>query len=221
MSAIDFAEWQATLLTRTLEEQAEDERRDAEWKAKIAAADRRAHRLRLLEAGIPDRVVDTLLSGDFEENSATKVVRQFMASEETFLLLAGLPGTGKTFAAYLALLLWSADRKPGRVYKAGEIARCSLYEGKGLALDTIKNTKGVLVIDDLGAEFVSEKGAAIAIFEELIDHRYEHGDGTVITTNLNSRDLLTRYGERIMQRVSHLGTAIELPRQSKNYRGGK
>lgn len=211
--------YEETIAKRTPEEEAALQ---VEWRAREAASLRRDRWQRLSKAGVPERVLPLLLDGAFEENIATKAARAFLAGEEhNFLLLAGRPGAGKTFAGQLALALHCMDhwdRTPGHVYKASEVARVSLYSDKGLTLDTVKRTPGILLLDDFGAEYATERGPWLAIFEELIDARYENGEGTVITSNLNVRDLTARYGERVMSRIQHTGAVVELPSKAKNYR---
>lgn len=62
---------------------------------------------------------------------------------------------------------------------------------------------GIMVIDDLGTEETSIKdfGTVRNPIIELINYRYDHDLTIVITTNLDDAGIVTRYGERIMDRL--------------------
>ena len=57
-----------------------------------------------------------------------------------------------------------------------------------------------LVIDDLGAEFVTEW--VIATFYRIIDRRFRQGLPTLVTTNLTNYEITERFGPRIASRLS-------------------
>lgn len=65
-----------------------------------------------------------------------------------------------------------------------------------------------LIFDDLGAardtEFATEELCAI------FDHRYDHGQSTVITSNLNGSQLAKRYGDRVFSRIRGLCESVEV-----------
>ena len=59
----------------------------------------------------------------------------------------------------------------------------------------------VLLLDDLGSEPLMENITIVQLFN-LINERQTAGKGTVISTNLNVRELRERYTERIASRLT-------------------
>ncbi len=64
-----------------------------------------------------------------------------------------------------------------------------------------------LVIDDLGAEYVTDW--VISTFYRIIDRRFREAVPTLITTNLSTEDIEARFGSRIASRISSY-TLIQL-----------
>lgn len=63
-----------------------------------------------------------------------------------------------------------------------------------------------VVIDDLGTEDATSKAKSLVNY--IISHRYDEQLPTVITTNLSTVDITTRYGERLLDRIMHFGQII-------------
>ena len=61
----------------------------------------------------------------------------------------------------------------------------------------------VLVIDDLGVEFMDKAGHFKSRLDELIDARWGNFRKTIITTNLNAKDFQERYESRVTDRIRH------------------
>ena len=72
----------------------------------------------------------------------------------------------------------------------------------------------VIVIDDLGVEYLDKNGYFSHRLDELIDERYSNYRKTVITTNLNAKAFQTRYGARVADRIregfKHGGAYVEI-----------
>lgn len=180
-----------------------------------AAREERLGLARALEhSGIPPRTVQAVLDREYDHDAiAIQHVTRWMATEVAFLLLAGRPGTGKSFAAAVALALC---RRGGQLLRASEIARCSLFAADDrLTIESIVETRGVLIIDDLGAEATTS--ITSSIWDEVFDGRYERGR-TVVTSNLTFARIVDRYGSRVGDRLRHRGMLVELPASAKNYR---
>ena len=58
----------------------------------------------------------------------------------------------------------------------------------------------ILVIDDIGAEKVSEY--ALSVLYIILNARYEKMIPTIITTNLTSEEILSTYGARMLSRIA-------------------
>lgn len=125
--------------------------------------------------------------------------------DETWLLLAGDPGVGKSLAA-----AWVLAADHGRWYRASDITRIR----DGFEPDEVIDQPCTVVIDDLGTEHVGASEYALSVIESVLCGRYDHGRPTVITLNLNREDFRRRYGTRIDDRVTETGLFVELPGES-------
>lgn len=163
---------------------------------------------RLVRMGAPRRAVDAW-SAEPRETAATSAVRRMLAERKTFCLLTGGAGAGKTVAAVLAMAeRVLEDRRedlPALFVRAVEGARMGLYDAEDKKLASQMQSAGLLVIDDLGAEFVSDGSIWRSILDEVIDVRYGDRAPTVLTSNLDGAAFKARYGERISDRIRHAG----------------
>lgn len=193
--------------------QLEDERVTEERKRSREREERRKYLLetapdRLVRMGAPRRAVDAWASGP-RDTAATSSVRRMLAERKSFCLLTGGAGAGKTVAAVCGMAeRVLEDRRedlPALFVRAVEGARMGLYDAEDKRLTSQMQSAGLLVIDDLGAEFVSEGSIWRSILDEVIDVRYGDRTPTVLTTNLDGAAFKARYGERISDRIRHAG----------------
>lgn len=195
---------------------------EAKRKAERAAYVREITPGRLRAVGAPPRAVEAWEAG-LKRTKAAEAVDKAMNEGKTFCLLKGGTGVGKTVAAVAAmaavLLADERDDLPCLFVRAVEGARLGLYdaEDKALVGQMIKAT--VLVVDDLGAEFMSEGSIWRTILDEVIDTRYGDRATTILTTNLDSAAFKARYGERISDRIRHAGIVEECGTGSLRERG--
>jgi DNA replication protein DnaC len=166
---------------------------------------------------ISDDVAHRLRMGEgLEDTEAHRAVCEWMAGEKPTLVLTGGTGVGKTVAAVRAMLTasraqfvralrigahfepWSADREAG-------IAPLNL----GVDL---------LVIDDLGQEPIEDRRAMPAI-EEALDARQSKKTRTLITTNLDTTGIRSRYSERIRSRLAQNAALVGLGGTDKRRAG--
>jgi DNA replication protein DnaC len=177
--------------------------RAAAWEALVADMPRRLHSM-----GAPQRAIDAWVAGPTETKALT-AVRSMHRLDRTFALLTGDTGVGKTVAAVcgMALRLMDARREelPCLLVRAVEGARLGLYDAEDKKLARQMHVAGLLVLDDLGAEFMSEGGVWRSVLDEVIDARYGDMMPTIITTNLDTPQFRARYGERIADRIRHAG----------------
>lgn len=173
----------------------------------------------LAKVGVPLRTAEVLVQPD--STSALDETVDWWRSEETFLLLAGGVGAGKTVAAAWPVRAvvsevldgsastdrWALQRRATFV-RAGEMARTCLSDYSAEDRDAFRDwcRARLLVIDDLGAERGGD--AWLARLEELLDVRYGDRRRTVLTTNLDPGTFRQRYGERIADRIRHDGRVV-------------
>lgn len=118
------------------------------------------------------------------------------------VLLMGQSGLGKTFLMHamakrlldrgLNVLMMSA-------YRFLEVARRAYFSNHPEELDSLMEAD-VLLLDDLGSEPLMENITIVQLFN-LINERQVRGRSTVLSTNLNAKELRERYTERIASRL--------------------
>jgi len=149
---------------------------------------------------VPERILKNL--GNLKITKPINYVREFaLAPREAWcLILSGGKGTGKSTAA-AAWLYEEAVRVPTHEerfwWNGTRIARTNGYNK-----EYEKMMKShLMVIDDLGVEYLDKNGNFLQRLDELIDERYSNFKRTIITTNLNARAFKERYGERVADRM--------------------
>lgn len=154
------------------------------------------------EAGL-SKAYDGVEMNEKQKEMSQKVEKEIMKGRSVYVY--GEVGKGKTLA--VTRVSEKAIRKGEGVkfYNAAELIMglCgsesrSWYEGAMKA--------GIMVIDDIGTEYVSEWSLERLFM--LIDGRYRQGGGTIYTSNMSLRQLKCRYGkvngmmsERIVNRL--------------------
>ncbi len=123
------------------------------------------------------------------------------------LVLMGPVGTGKTLAACSWLRSWEGDG----FMTAAELARWPRYD---MAAMKRLLEKGRLVVDDLGTEYMDDKGNFLAVFDEFVNTRCANMKQTIITTNLAPEAFRARYGERITDRIVECGRFVSVAGES-------
>lgn len=173
----------------------------------------------LRDAGVPERVVRTVVAG-VEETDAIRAVRAWLPTPDGFLVLAGPPGTGKSTAAGLALAEVPPERvvyessffpadatvidKPRtiRFADAHELAQASNFDSD---LWAPLRRAHLLVIDDTGRELLDNTGRALGNLVNLLCRRHDDAKRTVCTTNLDAQSWVKRYcsrdGGRLLDRM--------------------
>lgn len=129
------------------------------------------------------------------------------------LILSGEYGEGKTSLAVAALRRWLEEGGSGLLWSAQELLEevRSRFGGDGAAGTILAAKRApLLVIDDLGAEALSEKTAswAVPLLLDILSYRQSHCLPTAITTNLTTSELADRLGGRLAERVLAEGISV-------------
>ncbi len=135
-------------------------------------------------------------------------IAEFIEQPRGILYLYGDVGTGKTHLAAGAAIRLVERGYIVRVYRASDVAarfRAASQEGAGELeryTNRLKNTR-VLVLDDFGAEHITEFVAAA--WYDVLDHRYRTLAPTIITANVHPDSLNM---PRLASRLTDLRSAV-------------
>lgn len=172
-------------------------------------------RLEAERRGVPVAHLDRLYqpgaleANELEDSRALRGAARWHASPSLWcLVLWGRAGRGKSLAAS-----WVATRygRPATWTSAEDYVQ-AMRGDRYAARRCVEST--VLVIDDLGDEYLDAKGFAAHAVSRLISERWDRKLRTVVTTNLEpgasdpDRDLHRRYGDRVARRLNE-GAILE------------
>lgn len=183
-------------------------------------------RRHLERCGVPDRI-GLILMGKLDETHPVQTVRQWWGLGTSFILIHGATGRGKSVAAASALLRmkrtvrWdggertSWDSSECAFETANELAGYGYFSEEGHQLLDHLGKVTCLVLDDLGAEMMSESWRAT--LDALLSERFGRTRcRTILTTNMSARrptkdapsPFEERYGARIARRIRESGTVV-------------
>ena len=152
----------------------------------------------------------------------------YRSDDQTYARMKGNYATAKSFAQNFAKhsdnLLLIGTTGTGKTHISTSIAREVIHQGYDVLYDSIQNILTVfendrfhssygqrepegdkflecdlLIIDDLGTEFVNQ--FSIATLYNIINTRGNKGLSTIISTNLSAADLRAKYDDRIVSRI--------------------
>lgn len=168
---------------------------------------------------LPSFETDSLKKGGTLELAYAKMktfAEKFPEVKKKNVVLIGATGTGKT---YLAGCTASAVIKKG--YNAIMLSSFALNNiflnyhslfsaDRQVGMDALINCD-LLIIDDLGAE-QNIKNVTVNYLLNLLNERNMRESSTIITTNLSSDEILSRYNERVYSRIfdKRLTAAMQL-----------
>lgn len=127
------------------------------------------------------------------------------------IYLWGPVGSGKTYAIYAIKKRLQDMGIRTKIYSAPEMfdkIRDDFDHKDSYNLEHILANRGVLIIDDLGAEKASE-WISETMFR-IVNKRYEEMLPTIITSNLELGELTDRLGDRIPSRIAEMCDVIKL-----------
>lgn len=177
------------------------------------------------DMGLEKLEIELLPNASRDWTAVDEVERFLQSPSQRFLTLGGDTGTGKTIAAATALVhccrepwygykpgthepdyenpqfFWTPQH--GRFMRASELATMPTFGPAAEKRWEKVRERKLLVVDDLGAEAVTEHW--LARLGDLVDYRMRGSNKTIITTNLPSKDLKARYGDRVFRRLTDRG----------------
>lgn len=134
------------------------------------------------------------------------------------IYLFGTVGSGKTHAAYAIVKRFAEVGRPAPMFwnmteLVHELKIDMDRKEKSYTSEDIINAKNLLIIDDLGAERMSEWVAEVIYL--LVNRAYVDMRPIVITSNLKPSELADRVGERIASRIVEMCDMIKLEGQDR------
>jgi DNA replication protein DnaC len=173
---------------------------------------KRPSRDTLLARGIPEIHLRHVFDREPTECPALTEVQKFMdADQGTFLVLSGTVGTYKSGSA-----AWALTKHPGVYVRAAKLGTLALEKGdEGADRYHYVRVAPLLVLDDLGGEYLSDRGWFERVLTSLCDERYGSMLKTVITTNLDGEAFKKAYGERVADRIRESNGWYEVPGGSR------
>lgn len=169
-----------------------------------------ADRDTVVARGVPELHIRHVYDNAPAPCDALDAVRDFISGPQTLLVLSGGVGTRKSGSA-----CWALSQRAGRYVTADDLSRLAAAKDEEGVVAYRKAKKAqLLVVDDLGGEYLDEKGWFARVFNSLIDHRYSACLKTIITTNLDPAKFKANYGERVADRIRESGRFLEVGGQS-------
>jgi DNA replication protein DnaC len=126
------------------------------------------------------------------------------------LFLYGSVGTGKTFITRYVI--------PAILLKYKKLV-VSSFDMTEVNADPEKVlSKKIIALDDIGTEDASVKfGEKRMVIPEILDEAEKYGKLLLITSNLGSKELVSKYGSRIFDRL--IETTIGIEFKGNSFRG--
>ena len=154
------------------------------------------------------------------ENDVSEVVKAAMLNqlrERNGLFIVGNTGVGKTHIACAMAKYILEQGFDVLFYNTGKLLELLRDEfGKDeekCLFKEILDFKGVLILDDIGAEKPS--AWAIERLYLIINDKYESMTPMIFTTNCEKEDLMNTLGDRIVSRITGMTLKVRIPGQDR------
>ena len=150
-----------------------------------------------------------LISDECTTSYLKKAAKWLTGDHKFSLLLYGGVGNGKSTLSRAICVLFDIlsdnkwDSKTASCTTALEIAKVAIDDK--IEFDRIKNAD-MLIIDDLGTEpsTIKSFGNEVSPITEVLYNRYDKLLPTIVTSNLNDKEINDRYGVRIADRFEEM-----------------
>jgi len=138
------------------------------------------------------------------------------------IYIFGVCGTGKTHIAYACTKYFDENKIKSWLLNMPEMLGLMKEdfkdENKSVATENtnfskILNYAGVLIIDDIGSEKITEWVEEMVY--AIVNKRYEDVKPTIFTSNLPPEKLIEKYGDRIVSRIVGSCDVVELKGNDK------
>ena len=159
---------------------------------------------------IPEVGVSQRRAADFIRQQSLQWCNVWPNTPTKIILMTGKSGLGKTFTMHCMakqLLQRNVNVMLISAYRLLDAARKAAFSGNVGEFDSIMGAE-VLMIDDLGSEPLYDNVTVTQLFN-LLNERITAGTATIISTNLNMKELRERYTERIASRLGDVRNAVE------------
>ncbi|MFC1799457.1 ATP-binding protein [Candidatus Eisenbacteria bacterium] len=146
---------------------------------------------------------------------AFRAAQDFAKTPRGNLWLFGSPGTGKSHLA-AAIVLTQIENGKNPIFAESAVFLQDLIDSF-LSVDSpaLRESKwatcSLLVLDDLGTEKLTERG--LELLTVVINARNLHNRPTVVTSNLEPRDLHDKASERLISRLVDSGRIVSTGKQ--------
>lgn len=158
---------------------------------------------------LPAHAVRRMIAGKLRRTESLEAVAQYLRIDEPerpMIILSGSIGSGKTVAATWAI----AQRHGGFFVHAPDLHRVTspTWTERENGARTVNIGSSMIVLDDLGTESDPREARWADAFLTFVDARCG-GQKTIITTNLPATELLSRYGDRVADRLQAYASIVE------------
>ena len=168
---------------------------------------------------IPKRFEDAKFE-DIPENIKGLVIKIIDSRKGIYIF--GSCGTGKTHIAYACTKYFDENKLKNWLLNMPELLKLlkddfreenKLIAPDNTNLSKILNYRGLLIIDDIGSEKITEW--VEETLYAIVNKRYEDVIPTIFTSNLSPEELTKKYGDRIVSRVVGSCDVVELTGKDK------
>lgn len=169
---------------------------------------------------LPERYIEANISNLDEK--IIKSIKPFLDNPEGFLVIAGITGCGKTYAA-CALVREFFKKSTSVSFTSQEkinLEWLSLNsQGKTYDFFLRLVAPELLVIDEIGVKHPSE--AFLGFFYSVINERYNNPRcATIITTNMSSTVISEQFGDQVVSRIGS-GLIVKIDGEDRRLIGRK
>lgn len=170
------------------------------------------------EAGDYNKIIPLRFESVDYEKLELNIKKIFEAMKESRkgLYIFGKVGTGKTHIVYALYKQCQKLKFKCRFYNSIDILdkiKDDYRNSDVYNLKSILDYKGLLIIDDIGAEKITDW--VLETFYRIVNQRYENMLPVIFTSNFSLDELADRLGERIPSRIVGSCEIIELTGKDK------